>query len=345
MKKNAISFLVTVFVLFLTSSLLAETALRVDDNQPLKSVLLMRNLAGEKFNDLGTLTGLLTAKLSSHGFSLVDPKMVWETFDDGSRFAAKEQISASALQIGKKLKVDYIIIASVESLDITNREFQGKETEYKTNTRATIYSAIVTLTVIEADEGRSVYADTVLVSEKVVAGPNIAVESTIIPTSLWELAATKIANNIADQVKKIRIAHPIKPQTAVDFSLDCNIAGATVELDGVVIGTTPGSFQATPGIHFMKISQQLMNTWEHHVNISPGQKFNVVLELSPEGVQRYQTMENFKRSMEREKAIIDRLKLEKNSHTTDAETTTKTGEPLNNQDVEKPLVNDNTSNQ
>lgn len=85
-----------------------------------------------------------------------------------------------------------------------------------------------------------------------------------------------------------------------EFSVNCNILNATVELDGAVLGTTPGRFKAPPGLHQLRISHEWYATWDKMANVYSNQVLYVVLELSPEGFQRFQNIEKFKAALQNE---------------------------------------------
>ena len=58
------------------------------------------------------------------------------------------------------------------------------------------------------------------------------------------------------------------------------VGGVTVEIDGATVGSSPGTFKATPGLHQMRVTRQWMQPWQQTVNIQPGATFRVALELS-----------------------------------------------------------------
>jgi hypothetical protein len=62
---------------------------------------------------------------------------------------------------------------------------------------------------------------------------------------------------------------------------------ATVELDGVALGTSLGPIQAHKGIHKMRISAAGFKDWNYTTNIYQGQTLNVALQLDDEGYQRW----------------------------------------------------------
>ncbi|HOR98679.1 MAG TPA: PEGA domain-containing protein, partial [Kiritimatiellia bacterium] len=72
------------------------------------------------------------------------------------------------------------------------------------------------------------------------------------------------------------------------------VGGVTVELDGATVGSSPGTFKATPGLHQLRVSRQWMRPWQQTVNIQQGATFRVALELSDAGLQRYRSLEGFR---------------------------------------------------
>ncbi|MCL1921066.1 MAG: PEGA domain-containing protein [Kiritimatiellaeota bacterium] len=72
------------------------------------------------------------------------------------------------------------------------------------------------------------------------------------------------------------------------------IGGVTVSIDGATIGSSPGTFKALPGPHQLRIERQWMEPWQKPVFITEGAKFNVGLELSTVGQQKFKDLEGFR---------------------------------------------------
>jgi len=66
---------------------------------------------------------------------------------------------------------------------------------------------------------------------------------------------------------------------------------ATVELDGVVIGSAPGDFKAGKGLHKLRVTRAWMKPYEATVSVSEGLSLDVALEFSDEGVAKWGTVE------------------------------------------------------
>lgn len=73
----------------------------------------------------------------------------------------------------------------------------------------------------------------------------------------------------------------------------------TVELDGVVIGTAPGAFNALPGLHKIRLSREGYKDWERTVSIRDGQVLSVALTLTPEGRRNWLEMADFCQNLKR----------------------------------------------
>ena len=69
------------------------------------------------------------------------------------------------------------------------------------------------------------------------------------------------------------------------------VGGATIELDGAVVGSAPGQFAATPGLHQIKVSRAWMKPFTGTVNVQNGSVFEIALEMSDEGIAKWGSME------------------------------------------------------
>ena len=69
------------------------------------------------------------------------------------------------------------------------------------------------------------------------------------------------------------------------------VGGVSVELDGAVIGSSPGPFRATPGLHQIKVFRQWMKPYFATVNVSEGMNLHVALEMSEEGMAKWGSLE------------------------------------------------------
>ena len=69
------------------------------------------------------------------------------------------------------------------------------------------------------------------------------------------------------------------------------VGGATVELDGAILGSAPSQFAATPGLHQIKVSRAWMEPFTGTINVQPGAVFEIALEMSAEGIEKWGSVE------------------------------------------------------
>ncbi len=316
---------VTALVLTLLAGLAGRAAVAENGGEepgeaPLRAAIFVQNRAGEAYEDkIDVLNDLLTARLTGQGFSILDKQYVAERFRevrDGQAELKKtlEALSdgeidlvlddtlrdASALRLAQTIGADYIIVAAISSVGKTEKTFSGQGTIHGVDNRVTEYAARISLRVLEAAGGGSVYGDDYRAVERIPQTANLTVVSSDIINNLLSAAAERIALRIGGGMEKIRQAAAEKPG-AVSFSVNVSgVEGATIELDGAAIGTSgsgPVELYSTPGIHSMRITRQWFKPWQKPVNIQADQVLSVALELTDAGIARFRNLEGFKTAM------------------------------------------------
>lgn len=294
----------------------------------LRAAIFVQNRAGKEFQDkLDTLNDMLSARLTEEGLSIIDKNDVIAKFRESRdsdeklantikaltdliKFEKTETTvesalsDASALRISQMIGADYLVIATINSSGQEKRKFKGKGTIVGTDSEVTIHTLRMAVKLLEGSQGGSVYGDLVTVNERVATFQNLETESSDIVNKLLDEGAEKIATNISGQLERIR-AVQVKTVPTVEFSIKSNIDDVMVELDGAVIGSAPGRFNAAPGLHQMRIAKENFSTWEKTVNIFQNQVLSISLELSEEGARRYKDIEAFKQEMAQQKQDME----------------------------------------
>lgn len=315
MKKIMISIcMAAVSILSPSAVLSAEKAA----DAPLSAAIFIQNRAGAEFiGKLDVLNDLLTTRLTEKGFSVIDRSVVLARFREARDLetplqrdisalekaagGGEDSLSgASALRIAQMVGADYLVVASLTSFGQEARTFRGEGTQYGTSNKSSIYTLRIAVKVLEGNTGGTVYGDLVSVAERVAVVERLEIESSEMVNKLLDAGALKVAENIGAKIQKVRDVK-VKAAGGVEFSVTSNVEGASVELDGAVIGSTPGRFAAAPGLHQLRISKQWLTNWDRTINIFAGQTLNVSLELSAEGLKRYSTLEQLKLDLARTK--------------------------------------------
>jgi hypothetical protein len=287
----------------------AQTAAEYNETgKPLKAALLVQNRAGAQYQaQTDQLNDYITAHLTEKGFAILDKDLVLGKFREAGTDSEKQPVrdvadvmhlaknevapedassGASALRVAQSTGADYVVMASLTSVGQDNKVFHGQGTAYKTDLEVHDVTVHVSLKVLEGASGSTLYSDTVAETKRIGCSEFISCMSTEVFNQLLDQAAAKVSDHVASKVPRLQLQKVAKADL-VEFSVKSNVEGSAVEVDGAAMGTAPGTFKTTPGIHQMRVSRERYATWEKTVNIAGnGQTFNVALELSDEGLHR-----------------------------------------------------------
>ena len=224
--------------------------------------------------------------------------------------------SSSALRLAQNLGADYLLVASITSFGTE------KKTDAELKTVNVIYTLRVSCKLLEAAQGGSLIGNTVKAVKTIRFTDSNQTENSDIVNDLLDDAATQVAEDprwkrpttISSQPKLVEITVSCSMQDLVNlptslpdirilddgtFAVSTNRMGiqvlnATVEMDGIAIGSAPGKFKVRPGLSKMRITREGFTPWERTVNCSDGQRFeNTALQMSEAGYARWKDNTTF----------------------------------------------------
>jgi hypothetical protein len=239
--------------------------------------------------------------------------------------------STSALRLAQNLGADFILIPSLTTYG-TERKIYSAD---GVNTINQVYTLRVSCKIVEAGAGGALKGDMVAASKTIRQSGNLQVDSSEVINELLDDAAEQLAD------KLVRAAAALPAEVArskqVEFSIACSMTDikdqpitvpnlqvtadkrvvktnapvevqpldVTVELDGITIGSAPGTFQAFPGLHKLRLSREGFKDWERTVNIIAGQKLRVALQMSDAGFARWQENLAFLQLLQDDRKLTD----------------------------------------
>jgi len=263
----------------------------------------------------------IAAELAGAGLIVMDKAEIVDGFNRFKVTTAEERegmvdgifTGGSTVRMAQMLGCDYIMMVSIVGASCMARNAGDKP--------VTIFTVRMTTKVNEAAQGSSVYGSNW--TNKLPAPGQYTNGSDALNyyNDLFDQWATATGQEIASKAQTWRRVEATDVNL-VDFTVSTTVdalvqglesgvrapnellnemrhvvGGVTVELDGMTIGPSPATYRTTAGLHQLRISRQWMNPWQQTVNIQPGSNFHVALELSPAGLQQYQSQENFRASM------------------------------------------------
>lgn len=299
-----------------------------------RAALFVQNRAGASLEaNLDAFNDLVSTRLSEAGFEVIRSQDVLARFAE-SRDAQSEQglrqavevlqtvksegmtdeptQAASALRIAQLMNADYLVFASLVSLGENKAQVQA----YGMTQESALTTLRVALRVLEGSDGAQLYGDTIAVSDKISQTPNLQVQAGDQVNTLLDRGAVELAGRVKGSLAKIEKAKPVAAALA-SVTVNSTAVGASVEVDGVAVGSAPGVFQLRPGVHRVRVAKEGYATWEKSVNAFDGQTLEIVMELSAEGLARKGTLE--------EQARIDAIAREQSAADAQAKTTVAGG--------------------
>ena len=267
------------------------------------AALFVQNRAGAKLEaQLDAFNDLLGARLTDAGFEVIRYQDVLNRFTESRRAEDAQTVrqfvelvqtaksegtvdgpapEASALRTAQLLEADFLVFASLISLGENRTSVQA----YGTTQEATTTTLRLALRVLAGDTGAQIFGDVIVVSEKIAQNAFVQTAADDLLNTLLDRGATELAARVADRRAKIAAAAPAEPALA-GVTVTASAPGAAVEVDGVVVGTAPGTFRIRPGVHEVRVTKEGYATWEKSVAFADGMELNVPLELSAAGLAR-----------------------------------------------------------
>ncbi len=288
---------------------------------PPKAILLLQNRAGERFDaHLGVLNDLITARLTRIGLAVIDPALVIAKHRPSARSAGTTRAGteaftpdavagASALQLARLVDADYLVLAALTGVDRDERVFKGDGTFFRTGNKSTTITLRLALRMLAVADGAALVSDSVAAHDRIAGNPSGERIDTGTTNRLLEAAAERIAERVSAGIQSLPKPRATDPDE-VSFSVTCTsggveLTGVTVALDGVALGSAPGSFRARPGLHQLRLSREWFAPWEKTVNVTGDQAFNIALEFSEKGLRKFHSVERFSQHLAERKAAVE----------------------------------------
>ncbi len=298
-----------------------------------KAALFVQNRAGAQLESrLDAFNDLVSTRLTEAGFEVIRSQDVLARFTESRRAEAAQELrqgvealqtvksegtvdgpsqEASALRIAQLMGADCLVMASMVSLGENRVRVQS----YGVPQEVTTTTFRMALRVLEGACGSQIYGDTIAVSDKVVQNANLQVEAGDQLDGLLDQGAVELTARVRGSMARIEEAR-VAGAALATVTLNAP-AGAAVELDGVAVGTAPGTFQVRPGVHEVRVTREGYATWEKTVAFADGQTLDIPMELSAVGLARKGELE--------EQARVDDIAREQSAAEAKAKTTLADG--------------------
>ncbi len=308
-----------------------------------KVAIFIKNRAGKALDDkVSALEDLVTGRITDMGFAVIAREDVinavasfagegpnkGDADEVGADLDAILSNSTSALRLAQDMNADYLFSASITSFGQNKRAFKGYGVE-----TVNIESVMrVSYKISDLIEGGSLTAGVVKATNMTRfdehAGADLEVVNDLLDAASVKLAeqlqAKVSAGTIRDAAAGERkfasvtinctaqdlnipdiVKLPDGEYTITENPLRLQIQGATIEVNGVAVGTTPGPVDVPLGLNKLRIARVDYEPFERTVSFRDGQELNIALVMTERGRQKWLENSAFFDTLKRANKITD----------------------------------------
>jgi hypothetical protein len=235
--------------------------------------------------------------------------------------------STSAVRLAQTLGATHLLQVSLSGFDSSKKAIDA----YGVKTVNDEETVRVTYKILDGTTGGSLAADTVRATKTFQDSDGMSQEHSSLLNGLLDEAAQKVAGSLKRQIDRGRITTSATqglvtvtltteltdvfvPDVRIgventvsisDSKFKVSALAATVEIDGVAVGTAPGPLEVKAGLHKLRVVREGFKPWERTVNFTNGQKFNVGLEMSEAGYARWKDATAFMNDLKNGAKLTD----------------------------------------
>ncbi len=296
-------------------SLAAASLLHAADMH--KVAIFVTNRAGSAGDtQLGALEDYVTSRVTDLGVQVISAETAANAVSALAPGAGVTDLDkqlaegSSALRLSQTLGADYVMLVSIAGFDSNSRAIDAYGVKATNEERI----ARVTYKILDGSSGASLASDTVRTSKLVqqTAASTENLSDTL--NGLLDEASVKVAASLKKQLERGRLTAPAAAPALVTINVSTEIADlyipdvrigpdktvsiteeklrvsaltATVEANGITVGSAPGSVTVRPGLGKVRVSREGFKPWERTVNFIAGLKLSATLEMDAEGLARW----------------------------------------------------------
>ena len=302
-----------------------------------KAALLVDNRAGEEFKKLAAqLEDQLSSRAASPELVFIGRQLVTDAIAKegaGAQLDALLSERTSALRLAQSLGADWIVLASLSSVTREERTFNDGTLQLTSHNHV----LRISYKIAEAAEGGVLAGDSIRVSRNIRGTQTAGVESSEIFNQLVDDAVIRLLQVFPDKVLQIAKAEVNKPSqieisvsaVAVDLtqnplqlpdlrvgndgsitkgssgSVDVILGDVSIEMEGVLVGTTPATLRLAPGFHKLRLTRPGFGAVEQTINPVTGLKLRPALQMSEVGYARWKDNVAFLQGIEVNRKLTD----------------------------------------
>ena len=248
---------------------------------------------------MASFADTLTSRLAGKTFRVVNPYNVIGV--NQNRTSKGEMMpEASAQEIARMLGAQGFVTAAIQ-------EFTGEDIQWNGKVVAHTLKVRLALNLVDSATGETICGVDGVEFSKNYTAEKVKSDTATLYEGLMHGAAAKAAAKLLAKVADSDW-NPA-PVKVLRVFFGCNVLGAKLKIDGMFRGTCPMEYEVTPGFHKLQVAYPpyyFDGIDEMAMFDQEGQKFKVVLQLTPEGeAQRSRSLEYEAKLVELKKSQLE----------------------------------------
>ena len=285
-------------------------------------------------SEIGALEDYITARVTELNVHVISGETALNAVGSMAPGAKENALDAqlaqstSAVRLAQTLSASHLLQVTLSGFDSNKKTIDAYGVK-TTNDERTVR---VTYKILDGTTGGSLAADTVRVTKVYQqSDQGLNEERSSVLNALLDEAAQKVASSLKRQIDRGRITTSAAqgmvaitltteltdvfvPDVRIGAENTVNISeskfkvsalAATVEIDGIAVGTAPGTLEVKAGLHKLRVVREGFKPWERTVNFTNGQKLNVGLEMSEAGYARWKDATAFMNDLKNGAKLTD----------------------------------------
>jgi len=271
----------------------------------------------------------LAAQQPLQGTSAEDQNLVADRNTLGTRADRLLSDNSSALRLAQNMGADFLLIVTMNSLATNETQFADENVQFTT----VQYVLRANYKVLEGVTGGAIGGDDFEISKEFKMTLSYHRNDGNMVNELLREAAEKVADSFMRKASAFRAP---APAGRVEIEIACGVrdldgnemslpdirvnenneviiggqarpvmASATVEIDGIALGTTPAKIKIFPGLHKLRLTREGCNDYEATINAAEGLNLAPTLQLSNEGFQRWKEIRAFLNGLDTQRKLTD----------------------------------------
>ncbi|MFM1830084.1 MAG: hypothetical protein RLZZ558_424 [Planctomycetota bacterium] len=234
---------------------------------------------------------------------------------------------ASALALTRLMNADYALVVSLTALAPQLKNFEG----YGVKTQVLSQTLDATYRLLDRASGSVIDSGMASATEQLRGTPNLQQQVDLIDPLLRKVA-TDLAGVMARRCEQKPLPEPASlagagftvtctmldvsvPDIVMDkasgrFTVTANPlsvspVGVQVEVDGATVGSTPGTFRTTPGLHKLRLRAPGFRPWEGTINVTDGFDLRVAMQMDDQAFARWRETTRFLQDLKEGQQLTD----------------------------------------